>query len=324
LEKTYRNGYRGTRRRLVAAFIFLFFYLPVSIYPADTQESFEYNTDKLSLMDGAEIESWRNTRIHQTLFSYLFFIPGPCALLILLFNKRNKKLSVLLLFLFISLLGKLTYCNREYIEKGLGYYYSGSIKNALTAFQMSEEISGNRPGISYNMALCYYKLGKCGIAISELFKAIKMAPMNNRIRRVLKLIEEKCNLTSQISPRPYLNPDISFIFILIFFNLSCIVLGLVFTFRKGQLVILFIFCVLCTLGSLSTYIFTQLQLNEQIGIITVSSAMLKKIPLSTSKTWVTLKEGASLKVLGKAKEYLLVKTGRGIKGWIKESSVRVI
>ena len=190
-------------------------------------------------------------------------------------------------------------------------------------FKQSEDVHGPLQGICYNNALCYYHLNKKGYAIFELYRAIKRSPMENRYIHALRLIEKECGLSSQVNTVPFIHPDIPFICMIVLFNITCIVLGLVYRLKKGNVVILFVLLVICTIGVTVIFIATEIQVREKIGIVISRNGLLKQIPLPSSRTWVLLKEGASIKVLGNAKGYYLVKTGRDLKGWLREADVKV-
>ena len=316
--------FRRNRRRLVIPWILLFCLLSYNLFPQNPSKSQAISYEdagRLPPLYEEEILSQTQTDIYKNPFIYLCFLPGFIVFIILLLIKKKRISS--LVFLFFGLCFLLYPVPGSLIEQGVDVFLSGDYAGALKMFKQSEEFIGPLKGLCYNNALCYYHLDKKGYAIFELYRARKKAPMDRRFIHALRLIEEEAGLTSQINTIPFIHPDIPFIIMMALFNISCIFLGLVFRFKKGSFVIIFVLLTLCTIGALVVFITTQFQLQEKICVVISQNGMLKQIPLPSSRTWVLLKEGASIKVLGNAKGYYLVKTGRGLNGWIREADVKV-
>lgn len=313
-------------RRLVMIWILLFFLLQQNLYPEKSLQnqtlSYE-DAGRLPPIYKEEIEIYKNQDLYKNPFMYFCFLPGIIAFIILLFVKKRKTSGFLFLFFMFSLFIGAEGYNPDIIEKGIQFFLQGEYDNALKAFKQAEAKYGPLQGLFYNNALCYYHLDKKGYTVFEFYKAIKKAPLDRRFIQALHLVEKEYSLSSQINPAPFVHPDIPFICLLVLFNITCVTLGLGFKFKKGSIVIAFVLFTLCTIGAAALFIAIQFQLQEKICVVISQNGMLKQIPLPSSRTWVLLKEGTSVKILGNAKGYYLIKTGRGLKGWIREADVKV-
>lgn len=327
MEITQSTGTRNNKhRRLVMICLLFIVFFQQDLFPEEffKNEAILYeDAGRLPLIYKEEIEAQKKQDLYKNPFIYFCFLPGIVVFIILFLFKKRKTPGHLFIFFILCLFVNAEINNSGFIEKGLQYFSEGEYNEALKAFKQAEEFLGPLQGLCYNNALCYYHLNKRGYAVFELYKAIKKAPLDERFLQSLHLVEKEYGLSSQINPAPFVHPDIPFIFVLVLFNMTCLLLGLGFRFKKGSIVIAFVLFTLCTIGATAIFIATQLQLQERICIVISRNGMLKQIPLSSSRTWVLLKEGTSVKVLGNAKGYYLIKTGRGLKGWIREADVKV-
>ncbi|MBN2441491.1 MAG: hypothetical protein JXJ04_09090 [Spirochaetales bacterium] len=308
-------------KRLVILWILFLCINPCHLYPETIISQEDAGRLPIIYKDGIETEKIPD--LYKNPLIYLCFIPGIIILIILLVVKKRRIHGLLLIFFSFCLITGAATEKKNFIEQGIKFFNSKNYRDALNKFKQAEDIHGPLAGLCYNNALCYYHLDKKGYAIFELYRAIKKAPMDRRFTHSLYLIEKEEDLTSQINSAPFIHPNIPFICMIILFNLTSIALGLVFRYKKGIIVIIFVLLSIGTIGVTTSFILTQLQIQEKICVVTSREGMLKQIPLPSSRTWVLLKEGTSIKVLGNAKGYYLVQTGRGLKGWIREADVKV-
>ncbi|MBN2531919.1 MAG: SH3 domain-containing protein [Spirochaetales bacterium] len=314
-------------RRLVIICLFFLFFFQQNLFPekALKREIISYeNAGNLPPLYKEEIEIQKSQDLYKNPFIYFCFLPGIIVFILLfLFKKRKTSSHLFLFFILLSLCLGAKGNSPDVIEEGIHYFERGEYNDALKVFKQAEVFWGPLKGLCYNNALCYYHLEKKGYAVFELYRAIKKDPLKKRFLQTLALIEKEYELSSQVNPAPFIHPDIPFICLLVLFNSTCILLGLGFRFKKGSIVIVFVLFTLCTIGAAALFIATQFQLQEKICVVISRNGILKQIPLPSSRTWVLLKEGTSVKVLGSAKGYYLIKTGRGLKGWIREADVKV-
>lgn len=312
--------------RLVIICLFLLFFPQLNLFPETPvkKEFITYeNAGNLPPIYKEEMEIPKGEELFKNPFIYFCFLPGIIVFILLFLFKKKKIYSHLFLFFILCLSISAKVNNSGVIEEGTDYFIKGEYNDALKAFKQAEDFYGSLKELNYNNALCFYHLNKKGNAIFELYNAIKKAPMERRFIQALRFMEKEYDLTSQVNPAPFVHPDIPFICLLILFNCICILLGLVFRFKKGGIVIAFVLVTLCTIGAAAVFIVTQFQMQEKICIIISRNGTLKQIPLPSSRTWILLKEGTSVKVLGKAKGFYLVRTGRGLNGWIREADVKI-
>ncbi|MBN1698001.1 MAG: hypothetical protein JW881_10845 [Spirochaetales bacterium] len=321
-EKSGERGYSG--RRLVAGFLLLILTIPC--FPVFSDQPYQSRQgvtiiDSIPLMKCPEIGSYRTKDLCSEPLIYVCFAPGFIIATVLFAVKRKKAGVVLLLFLIGSFLSMASDTGCDLARKARDAYEKKDYGKALSLFSMAEAEMGTIPSLCFNKALCFYRLEKTGHAINQLYIAIKKDPHDSALRDTLRIMERAEGLSSQYPPGPFIHSDIPFLGIIIFFNAACLCLGLVFRLKKGSIFIVFIFLTVIAAGFLVVFIISQVQANETIGIVSTHNGILKKIPREEAKPWIVLKEGTACRILDKAYGYIHVITGRGLKGWIRESDV---
>lgn len=104
--------------------------------------------------------------------------------------------------------------NHDYYNiKGLEYYYSADIKNAVKYFNKAIEMEGNNPAVYNNLALCYMKTNDFDNAKKALNKALRVdRNFNLTYINLAKLESLKSSLENKTGPNPkvekYLNQAI--------------------------------------------------------------------------------------------------------------------
>jgi hypothetical protein len=65
----------------------------------------------------------------------------------------------------------------------------------------------------------------------------------------------------------------------------------------------------------------QWQASQPICVVSETGAVLKRIPEPGARDWLRLASGTSLRLVGRTREFILVETAYGIKGWVDRSAL---
>jgi tetratricopeptide (TPR) repeat protein len=302
-------------KRLVILFLSL-----LAVFPAhaagEDKSAFEVLDDKAP-------ESSQGGFFHGNPLSAILFLPGPIAFAVILLFRRVKGGPAALVSLAFLFLGAASGGDKASFAPGVKDFKAGLYRQALASFQKADEALPGNAALKYDMALCYYKLGKPGYAIHMLQTGIKLNPSLSALNRLLDRIEEEKSLKNQVFPRDPVNPDLPFILLIALFNLTMVMLGLAVRFRRGSFAILLIFLIVLTAGSLAAFLYSSALLDQKYGVVASEKAVLKKIPLDKAEVWIDLQEGMSCYIKGAARGYVLVATERGLNGWIREQDLLV-
>ena len=79
---------------------------------------------------------------------------------------------------------------------------------------------------------------------------------------------------------------------------------------------------LLSLTALGVFLYVYTDSQHLVAVVTGGGGVLKRIPLDEAANWLVLKQGTSLAVRGQSQEFILVRTGHGLQGWIRKEAVR--
>lgn len=273
------------------------------------------------LLGSDSVQSYRSSRFYRHPASYLLLLPGPVGWFVL---SRRRRTAGLLLLAVALLLGAAAPFPAGLIDEGVRAFAAGRYDEALEAFEEAARRIGGNSALSYNSALCHYVSGRRGQAIYHLWESIRANPQAKIPREALTWIEAEAGLASQWRPPMPVHPNLPFVLMLFFFNISFAALLLFVRRRSGWLFITLVFTALLSVAGLSLFIRAAADGAEAVAVVVSGEGVLKKVPLDAAEPWMRLPEGSTLRVDGKADGYILVKTGRGLSGWIDGTALREI
>lgn len=325
-----RPVYNNRRRnRFCKRLVILIIFLLITVHTGFTDESFTFritiDKEYFDISFKSETEIQESSCLHLTnyFWVYLLFLPGVIVFIILFFT-RKKTAVVFIIFTVFLIMGASDPFPSENIRNGFDNLNRGSYNNALKEFKLADQILPDNPAIKYNLALCFYLTEDRSNAICNLRRSIILNPQDGEPRSVLKIMERKLDLINQVYPGIKLHPDIPFVIFIILINITFILLGLVYRYKKGGLFISFVFLVLLSSCTLIIYVYSLTQMDGNVGIVTQDEGILKKIPMDIASAWMSFKQGTSLKINGFADGYWLVRSELGFEGFIHESDLLLV
>jgi len=323
----YNRRGRQISKRLVVLFVLAFLIcITFSVY-ADNGFIFRIKIDNetfdVSFKTEAEIRESSCLHLTNKFWVYFLFLPGIIVFVVLFFN-RHKVSVVFIIFSVFLLLGVSDPFPTYHITNGFLKLDNGNYEDALNDFKLAEKDLPCNPALKYNIALMFYLTENRSNSLCYLRKSIILDPQDAVPRNVLGIIERKLGLKNQVPPGIKLHPDIPFIFLIVFTNLTCIILGLVYRYKKGGLFIFFVFFVFLSSCSLAMYVFSLSEIDEKVGVVAHDEGILKKIPMDIANSWMSFTQGTSLKINGFANGYWLVESEHGFEGFIYETDLLIV
>ena len=268
-----------------------------------------------------EIEASNRRRISRNPLSLLYLLPGLLFFLATLFWPRQLK--VLFLSIVLSLLGlggspasgDIAALAERLVGRAEQAAKMGDFESAFRFYSEADNILPRSAALKSNLAFCSRATARNGAAVFYLRRALELRVADSAVRQDLKDLEHDLGLDSQIPPPPPINVDLVYILTLVLGNLVLILAGLVFRLRQVKLLIMLILLFAVTLGSLGLLL--SLGRRRAVGIVATETAPLNKTPLPNSSSWISLRGGTTLAVLGETADFFLVETGFELKGWIE-------
>ncbi len=284
--------------------------------PADEKLMVEIPPESAESISGG-----RSSYLHSEAVFYMLMLPGLLVFLIFLFIKRIKRRNVILALILFSAFFYGLNGEEGNASRGLAAYNDGRFTEAVQSFEFSLKDHPGNSAVLFNLALSHYKADKHVEALHALRGAVYYDPMNQEYRRLLSEVEMELGLGRQISPALPLHPDLFFILLIIFVNLSLIFGGILLVRKKSGIVIILVMSIFFTVLSGSGLLYTLISRDVKAGIIGVRGTEIKKVPREVSVMWMPLSPGISVKVLGSSNGYLLIETENRLKGWTSEDSI---
>lgn len=269
----------------------------------------------------SELKSWSQIeaagcrKLYRNPWALLLFLPGPLVFLGFgLFPRRKRALAVLQLLLLLGAAGEEA---RRLAGEAERQFASGRYAAALALYRQAQELLPCNPALSYNLALCYNRLGERGYAIHFLRRSLQADPRDTGARRLLSRLEGAYGLEGQVLAPSAFDPDAAFLLTALFFN-SSFVLGVPLRSRRRvRLLILVVLLAAAAVSSLGAFLGLLQRASRPVGVVALAEVELKKVPEPDSRAHYTLPPGTSLVVLGEAADYYLVETGSKLKGWVE-------
>lgn len=251
---------------------------------------------------------------------YTALLPGPLLFLLILVIRKIPRGTFLALLLILSgcayepnLLEELSPA-AEACEAGR-YDEAAEVYRRVLRQYPDEAVE------VYNYAICSYHSGEIMEALQAARHAVYQAPLFFRARNMLKWIEEEHDLPGGVTPLPPYHPDIFFLLLVVSINGSAL-FALFRLFRKrGMYMILLILCLFLSIPAGIALWYSSAERNRPSGIVYREDIHLLKIPSESAAPWVALQPGTAVQVLQKAGTYILVRSGKGVEGWIPEDSL---
>ncbi len=242
----------------------------------------------------------------------------------------NKVIAIFfMLFLFVNIHAAATH---EDMDKAAALYKQGNYEEAVKEYEIVLLDGLNNPYVFYNLACSYYYAGNIGKASLNAEKALRFAPRDKNIRRLIenisKSIKEPLPNTAE-----FLITNAGLLFslneITVITGILFVMLSLSFSFycigkQKVFLKISILILILVFLSGLFCFfkLYNQRILTE--AVIIADTAVRNK-PSKTEDPAFIVSEGRKIIILSELGKWMNIKLLReGFSGWVDKNSVEKI
>lgn len=272
----------------------------------------------------AEIEEAEGTPLTSIWPLYLLFLPGPLLLGGLRIGRRLSKGSpVLLLILPISLfllgagggepMGEELARAEEQFLAGDNAAASGLYRELLIDH-------GQNGRLLFNYSLSLGEEGRQAEAVAAVLGAHRRLGPRERILRYWEELNVRGGYQSQFSLPRFYFPELSFLLLLITYNLLFVSL-VIWTFRRHSLLLFSTLVLLTVSGALGgLFLHGQLMRQERYAVIR-EDLRTRRIPRENAEEWVSIPAGLAVRVTQQSGPFLLVETAYGAEGWIRNEEL---
>jgi hypothetical protein len=275
----------------------------------------------LSLKDHAEVESSECKQRYSNPLNLLFLLPGLLFFIFALVTRKSRKLFFFFGLLF--LLGSTEPDRFALIRQAQKSFASGHYVEALETYRQAEKLLPCNSAVLYNLGVVSHYLGQPGYAVHYLRRSLRRAPADRQARSALQALERHYNLAGQVAPPFPVHPDVAYLLLLIFANLSFIMWAFVVRTKKVQFLISLVLVAIVALGCLA-FLVGRISLESRLaGVVVSEQGELFRVPEEDSKSWFELPAGTSLWIRGQAGRYYLVETPSQIEGWVRGDTILI-
>ena len=267
-------------------------------------------------LDWPGVQAARPWGATQSPWALLLFLPGPLFLVGSLFLGRRSRgllaLSVLAVLLVSAVEGPPSGFSNALNARG---YEAADQWGALAAAHPLE------PGLWYNKALACQDAGRTAEAVHSFLMAVKTGFQGDLATRGLSALEEKELLTDQFVPWSGWPSNLLFLVCCLGFNLVFVFWAFQRIFGSSLWLLPLSFAVLGTLAAGILLTGAESARNEPDAVVGLADGPIRKVPGDLAETWMTLKAGTVVRVLGSSDQWVLVQTGYGLEGWVKKTGL---
>lgn len=280
----------------------------------------------LQLVSPEEILAAESGFSHRDSSSYLLFLIGPGILLVIavamVLQRRGAPPTLSGVILLLGLVAALPLIGQNEAVGGrlrgaARLFETGAYQEALSAYRsLTEELPYNGE-LYHNLGIAAYFSGSRGEAVHGLREAVRYAQDRREFRELLLSLEEEYGLERQVEVPRFLDPDTALIGLLLLFNVGLpLVVLLPFKAKGKRVIAVTLFFILTGMGTL---VFLQARHfeNQPRGVVRAPEARMLRIPEPDADTWLSLPEGSAVQVELRHEEFVLVRTGVGVEGWLE-------
>ncbi len=254
--------------------------------------------------------------------AYLSLLPGPLVFLLLLLSpgRRRKASLVALLLALWPLLGASSPDSKRIeplVREALADYDAGRYDLSSSLLARALAVEPENAPLAYDRALAAYRGKRYGEAVWAARAAVFYAPLDGRYRSFLEWMTGRMKLVEQVPTVSRVHPDLFFLALALFVNLSGLAAALVMLRRNGAHVILLVLSLALAAGSSIGLLAAAVERDARTGVVARDDTEMRKIPVDAATRWLTLPGGMAVGIVGESGGYCLVETGYGIEGWVR-------
>jgi len=209
---------------------------------------------------------------------------------------------------------------------------SQDYQGALDKFLELENEKGLTPNLAFNIASCYYKLGKYGNSRLFLERAKLMSPHNPDVQNNLKVILKKLNLeepkpsgidelSGKLSSNQWFWLGLSLVTFPFFYLFVDRTIRAFWSQQSSITLGYYVMLAIC-LFSGGSFLYLSMHNSKltECGITIIEDATLRQSPFDQSEPIATIREGRKLQILKMHEGFFLCIDGEAsVKGWISKN-----
>lgn len=226
------------------------------------------------------------------------------------------------------------------IEAGTKAYNEGEFERAIDEWRTCVDNGYENADLFFNLGNAYFRNGNLGFAIFYYKTALKLRPNDDDIQHNLNFAQA---MTKDKVENEEENPILSTLFkahhamslkaqlftllgLFWFIAIVCVLRILVRGERGKNIctgVVFFVAIVFGVIGASAAYKIIVAE-TDITGVVTAKDADVTSAPSDRSQTLNTLSEGTSFEVLSEQGNFVEIKLGDAIRGFVKKSNVGIV
>ncbi|WP_319415466.1 BatD family protein [Marispirochaeta aestuarii] len=270
-----------------------------------------------------EILAAQSTELFRLRYIYLAFVPGP--MLLLLFRVRRRRILQYLVLLLAPLALFMLSASGELMDfdQVRGAEDLLMRRDYQAASVVYREMASEHPRngrLLFNWALCLEGTGKRAEAVNTVIASARCAVPDQRVRSFWDSLTDSDQYIRQYQLPAYFPPAVSFILLLIFYNLFFLAAVLAMFFKRSYL--LLVSLLFGTLSFAAAGLFGHAAYVRSTPVAVVASDVVsRRIPRDSAEAWLELPEGLTVKVTQQSGDFLLLSTAYGVEGWVGSGDI---
>lgn len=226
------------------------------------------------------------------------------------------------------------------LDAGTKAYNESDFEKAIDEWRTCVDNGNQNADLLYNLGNAYFRNANLGLAIYYYKSALKLRPDDEDIQHNLRFAqgmtkdkvddeEENPILSALFKAHHALSLNVQLYVLLALFWIAvlvCIARLLVHGSRGKNIctgTVFFIAMVFGVIAASATYKIIVAE-TEITGVVTAKDADVTSAPSDRSQTLNTLSEGTSFQVLSEQGDFVEIKLGDAIRGFVKKSNVGIV
>ncbi len=271
-----------------------------------------------ALLSADELRRVANLDLYRRSGTYLTLMPVAIMIAVVTFVRRRRREKIAL-FSLVALLGlalPVPGPPSEAVEAVSASFEAGEYESAWqTAIALTEEWP-DHPGLLYNAAITAYASERPAQAVYLLRTALVLRPVFRQAHQALDFVESARGLNRQFSRPRTVHPDGPLLAMILLWYLVAVLIVVPRKRRSARYAIAVIVTSLTVLIAIGGFAYALHQRIQPMAVVGEREAGLRRIPEEAAQTWLMLDPGTAVLPLTTRDEFVLIRTGYGIDGWI--------
>ena len=232
---------------------------------------------------------------------------------------RRRRREKIALFSLVALLGvalPIPGPPSDAVEAVAAAFEAGEYEAAWSeAIRLTDEWP-DHPGLTYNAAITAFASDRPAESVYLLRTALVLRPVFRQAHRALDFVEAARGLNRQLSRPRAVHPDGPLLAVILLWYLVAVLIVVPRKRRSARYAIAVIVTALILMVAIGGFAYALHQRSQSIAVVGEREAGLRRIPEPGAQTWLTLEPGTAVLPLTTRDEFVLIRTGYGIDGWI--------